>query len=124
MLLGPYPLFVRREANSSVGRRLRTPQEVAQVREDIAAYDRFMALCEEFVQATEELADVERAQAAVLEAGAKVLQRLLEPVGVGRRETKVSCTRCAATTESHGTCAKDGADWRIIKGRKGPKKSS
>ncbi|MCX5770513.1 MAG: hypothetical protein NTZ09_09615 [Candidatus Hydrogenedentes bacterium] len=64
MLLGPYPLFVRREGKQSVGRRLRTPQEVARVREDIAAYDRFMALCKEFVQATEELADVERAQAA------------------------------------------------------------
>lgn len=64
VLLGPYPLFVRREGNRSVGRRLRTPQEVALVREDIAAYDRFMVLCKEFVQATEELGDVERAQAA------------------------------------------------------------
>jgi len=64
VLLGPYPLFVRREGNRSVGRRLRTPQEVAQVREDIAAYDRFMVLCKEFVQATEELGEVERAQAA------------------------------------------------------------
>lgn len=64
VLLGPYPLFVRREGNRSLGRRLRMPQEVAQVREDIAAYDRFMVLCREFVRATEALGDVERAQVA------------------------------------------------------------
>ena len=62
VLLGPYPLFVRREGKRTVGRRLRSAQEVAQVREDIAAYARFMALCKEFVQATEELGERERGE--------------------------------------------------------------
>ena len=67
VLLGPYPLFVRREGGRTVGRRLRSPEEVAQVREDIAAYNRFMGLCKQYVQAAEELGELERAQA---EAGA------------------------------------------------------
>lgn len=46
-------------------------------------------------------------RAAVLEAGAKVLERLLEPVGVGRRETKVLCPRCGAAMESRGACGKN-----------------
>jgi hypothetical protein len=68
VLLGPYPLFVRREGTRTVGRRLGSPQEVAQVREDIAAYDRFMALCKEFAEATEALGELERAEAASDEA--------------------------------------------------------
>jgi hypothetical protein len=68
VLLGPYPLFVRREGKRTVGRRLGSPQEVAQVREDIAAYDRFMALCKEFAEVTEALGDLERAEAASDEA--------------------------------------------------------
>jgi hypothetical protein len=60
VLLGPYPLFVRTEGKRSVGRRLHSPQEVAQVREDIAAYERFMGLCKEFAQVTERLGELER----------------------------------------------------------------
>lgn len=63
VLLSPYRLFVRREGNTSVGRWLRTPREVTQVREDIAAYGRLLVPCRELVRATEELDDVERAQA-------------------------------------------------------------
>lgn len=55
-----------------------------------------------------DLEAVEQAlRAAVLEAGAKVLERLLEPVGVGRREAKVFCPRCASAMESRGKCGKD-----------------
>jgi len=64
VLLGPYPLLVRREGKRTVGWRLRSAQEVAQAREDIAAYERFVALCKEFAQATEELGELERAEAA------------------------------------------------------------
>lgn len=64
VLVGPYPLFVRREGARTVGKRLHSAEEVAQAREDIAAYERFMALCREFVQATEELAELERAEAS------------------------------------------------------------
>jgi len=45
-------------------------------------------------------------RAAVLEAGARVLEQLLEAVGVGRRVTKASCPRCGAAMESRGVCAK------------------
>ena len=68
VLLGPYPLFVRREGKRTVGRRLRSPEEVAQVREEIDAYDRFTALCKEFAEATEALGELERAQGASDEA--------------------------------------------------------
>lgn len=55
-----------------------------------------------------DLEAVEQAlRAAVLQAGARVLERLLESVGVGRRETKVICPRCGAVMESRGTCGKD-----------------
>lgn len=55
-----------------------------------------------------DLEAVEKAlRAAVLEAGAKVLERLLEPVGVGRRDAKVFCPRCGEAMESRGTCGKD-----------------
>jgi hypothetical protein len=68
VLRGPYPLFVRREGKRTVGRRLRSPQEVAQVREDIAAYERFWALCTEYAEVTEQLGEWERAAAAQDEA--------------------------------------------------------
>jgi len=45
-------------------------------------------------------------RAAVLEAGGKVLEQLLESVGVGRRETPVLCPRCRAAMESKGVQAK------------------
>jgi hypothetical protein len=59
-LLGPYPLFVRTEGKRTVGRRLHSAEEVAQVREDIAAYERFLGLCKEFALATEQLGEWER----------------------------------------------------------------
>jgi hypothetical protein len=45
-------------------------------------------------------------RASALEAVAKVLERLLESVGVGRRETPVLCPRCRAVMESKGVQAK------------------
>lgn len=60
---GPYPLFVRREGNRTVGHRLCSPEEVAQTRADIAAYEHFMALCKEFAELTERLGERERQQA-------------------------------------------------------------
>jgi hypothetical protein len=43
---------------------------------------------------------------AALEAGARVLERLLEPVGVGRQETPVRCA-CGAVMQSLGVREKD-----------------
>jgi len=50
-----------------------------------------------------DLEAVERAlRAAVLEAGGKALEQLLESVGVGRRDTPVLCPRCRAVMASKG----------------------
>lgn len=68
VLRGPYPLFVRREGKRTVGRRLHSAEEVAQVREDIAAHDRFMALCKEYAEVTERLGELDRADALEGEA--------------------------------------------------------
>lgn len=48
----------------------------------------------------------EALRAAVLQAGAKVLEGLLESVGVGRRKTPVVCPRCRARMESQGVQSK------------------
>jgi len=63
-LLGPYPLFVRNEGKRTVGWRLKTPEEMAQAREDIAAYHRFVGLCKEYAETTEELGQLEHAEGA------------------------------------------------------------
>ena len=44
VLRGPYGLFVRQEGGHSVGRRLHSPAEIAQAREEVAAYERFQGL--------------------------------------------------------------------------------
>lgn len=46
-------------------------------------------------------------RAAALESAAKVLERLLESVGAGRRNRPVWCPRCGARMESRGLCGKD-----------------
>jgi hypothetical protein len=45
-------------------------------------------------------------RAAVLAAGAEVLERLWETVGVGRRDAPVLCPHCRAVMESKGLCSK------------------
>ena len=46
-------------------------------------------------------------RAAVLEAGARVLEDLLETVGVGRRGTQTRCRRCGGAMESKGVQSKE-----------------
>lgn len=60
VLRGPYYVFSRRGEGKTVGYRLTTPQAVAQARADIAAHKRFVALCQEFVEVTEELGALAR----------------------------------------------------------------
>jgi|WetSurMetagenome_2_1015567.scaffolds.fasta_scaffold388080_2 hypothetical protein len=67
VLRGPYPLFVRREGKRTVGRRLRSCDEVTRVREDIAAYERFLSLCKEYAEVTEQLGELNRTTAAHIE---------------------------------------------------------
>lgn len=74
VLLGPYPLFVRREGQRTLGRRLHSCEEVAQVREDIAAYERFMGLCKAYVEVTERLGELERVNVREGDAAKKGLK--------------------------------------------------
>ena len=60
VLRGPYYMFTRREGGRTVGKRLTTPAELAQVRADLAAHKRFIALCKEFGELTEKLGELER----------------------------------------------------------------
>ncbi|MCX5757635.1 MAG: hypothetical protein NTU83_03845 [Candidatus Hydrogenedentes bacterium] len=43
---------------------------------------------------------------AALAAGARVLEQLLESVGVGRRDGPVRCPRCGSVMDSRGVCSK------------------
>jgi len=52
---GPYYVFSRREGDKTVSRRLRSPAALEQARQDVAAYKKFLTLCQEFVQLTEKL---------------------------------------------------------------------
>ena len=61
MLRGPYYVFSRSEGGKTVSRRLTNPQQVEQARADVAAHQRFIALCREFEQITEQLGQLERA---------------------------------------------------------------
>ena len=57
-LRGPYYVFSRCEGGRTRSRRLRTAEELARARQAIAAHNRFLALCEEFVLVTERLGDL------------------------------------------------------------------
>ena len=59
-LRGPYYVMSWREKGKTIGRRLTTAAELKQARNDIEAHKRFLALCQEFVQATERLGELER----------------------------------------------------------------
>lgn len=57
---GPYYVFSRREGGRTVSRRLISPSEIEQARQDVQAYKEFVALCQEFVEVTEALGRLER----------------------------------------------------------------
>jgi len=60
VLRGPYYVFSRREKDRTVSHRLRTAQELEEARENVAAYQRFKALCEQLEQLTERLGELQR----------------------------------------------------------------
>ena len=61
VLRGPYYVLSRHLDGKTVSQRLTSPEQVAQARADVAAYHRFVALCREYEQVTEQLGQVERA---------------------------------------------------------------
>jgi hypothetical protein len=57
---GPYYVLSRYLGGKTVSQRLTGPEQVGQARSDVAAYQRFAALCREYEQVTEQLGRVER----------------------------------------------------------------
>lgn len=70
---GPYYVFSRKEHGVTVSQRV-SGEEVERVREGILGYGRFVALCKEFADLTEELGDLERAEGPEAEALKKGLK--------------------------------------------------
>ena len=70
---GPYFVLSRYDAEKrkTVSRRLTTPGEVERARRDIAAHERFIALCQEFARLTERLGEAEGGGATEMEVEKK-----------------------------------------------------
>jgi hypothetical protein len=65
---GPYYLWQYWVKGKPVRQRLRTPDEVAAARREVAAYKEFTRLCEAYVRTTEALGTLERETSDSLEA--------------------------------------------------------
>lgn len=61
--LGPYYVLSRREGGRTVSRRLSRGEELQQAQRDIEEHKRFVDLCKEFEELTEQLGDMEREEA-------------------------------------------------------------
>ena len=55
---GPYFTYTKKEKGKTVGRRLKT-KEVERFKDDVTAFHRFQALCQEYAELTERLGDIE-----------------------------------------------------------------
>lgn len=69
--LGPYYVACRYTGTRYVSRRLRSPEDVAHAYQAVANRKRFLALCKEFEELTEQLGDLERQQTASAQAEKK-----------------------------------------------------
>ena len=59
VLRGPYYVLARWENGRTRSRRVRA-EELEQLQRDVANHERFMALCEEFMELTQRLGELER----------------------------------------------------------------
>src|SRR4030042_1627031 len=57
---GPYYVISRRGKDKTVGRHLKTEQDLERARGDVGAHKRFQELCREYEELTEELGRLER----------------------------------------------------------------
>ena len=58
--LGPYYVLSRREGGRTVSRRLSRGEELQQAQRDVEEHKKFVGLCGEFEELTEQLGDLER----------------------------------------------------------------
>lgn len=76
---GPYYVLARWENGKTISQRLRTPEALAQARQDVANHDRFVALCKEYERVTEALGALERQGALSDEALKRGLRSRSKP---------------------------------------------
>ena len=73
VLRGPYYVLARWENGKTRSRRVRG-EELERLKRDVANHERFMALCEEFMDLTQRLGELERDEAASVQAVKKGLK--------------------------------------------------
>jgi len=57
VLIGPYALYTFKRKGKTVGRRLREPEEVRRLEEQVENYHVFRRLCRELVDVSEQICD-------------------------------------------------------------------
>jgi hypothetical protein len=57
VLTGPYPLYTYKRKGKTVGRRLRDPEEVLRLENQVENYHVFRKLCSELVDVSEQICD-------------------------------------------------------------------
>lgn len=60
LMRGPYPVLTYKANNKTVSRRLSSKSELQHARRAVDNHKRFVALCKEFEQLTEQLGELER----------------------------------------------------------------
>ena len=63
VLNGPYYVLSRKEGKKTISRRLKPGEELDQARQDVAEHKRFLGLCKELEELTEQLGDATRSDA-------------------------------------------------------------
>lgn len=83
VLRGPYYVLARWENGKTQSRRVRA-EELERLQRDVANHERFMALCEEFMELTQRLGELEREGDAEREALKKGLKSRSSRAGKSR----------------------------------------